>query len=451
MALEVYLTPEALPEYVAAAAMAALAVWLIWLDPRRLPNLAFALFLVCRAAATVSFTFEQLASQPGQAELASALRWEHARAALTIATVVSLLLFAALYPRPRARTGRLVALLFAGLVALEAAYLTWPWLWATYTTEAGLLAHTTVGPFYAFQLLRVPAFGLVVFLFAHDWTRTPSGPAASALLLVGLAFGLHATYDASNAGLLLLVHGAELPFWTRLEIVLDVVSIVPVAAGAVLLARAARRRRAHERASVRRVLYVLPLPILTNALVLLTGGAGGGQDATRLFFLGVWRLSLPLIATYALVRFGLFDLDVRIKRTLHRVVVAALFVLVFFAVSEGAESLLGRAGRVYGVLTAAVLALLLTPLERFADRVADAAMPHVASTNELTRHERRALYRDLARSALESGRVSADERRLLAVAQRHLGLRTEDTQEIESELAPRKARAPASVRGHRRT
>jgi len=447
MSWQAYVQPQALPEYVAAVAMVALALWLVWLDVRRLANVSFALFLIVRAAATVSFTLEQLARKAG--DVATEWRAEHARAAFTIATVVSLMLFVLVYPRTRSRRAIVGLAILFGL--LEAAYWVWPSLWATYTIRDDVLVQVTIGPFYVFQLLRVPAFAAAAVLFARDWVRTRSGPTASALLLVALAFALHATYDAANSALFYARHASEVGAWLQAELVLDVLSIVPVAAAALWIAVRSRRRSAHERSMAAKALIALPLPILTLGAVyaLHVFGFDAAGEAANLFFLGLWRLSLPLLATYALVRFGLFELEVRMKRSIQRVVVAVLFVLVFFAVSEGAENLLGGTGSVYGLLAAILLALLLTPLERVADRIADAAMPDVASVHELGRHERRLLYTALARSAWSSGRVSPDERKLLDVARGHLGIEAKQAERIESELAAHRAR-PRNPRRDRR-
>lgn len=438
MAWDAYVRTEALPEYAAALATLALALWLLWLDARRLANATFAAFLLVRAAGTFAFTLERLAPAP-QDELL----WDRLRAVTTILTVATVLLFVAAYPEERRRApGRTVAAL-AGLAALVvAAYAVQPSLWATYRIEGGELQHATIGPLFVFQLARVPVVGIAAWVFALSWSRAPRAPNAGALLTVALAFGLYAAYDAANATTLLLSQGAgSVQGWALAEYVVDVLTFLPVGAAAWALGRGRLSRT--QKVDARRARLALLLPVATNAfvLLLLVTGLEAPGGATALFFQGVWRLSLPLLVTYALVRHALFDLDVKIKRTLRRVVVAGLFFLVFFAVEQGGQQLLqDRAGPAIGGLAAAFLALGLSPLEKVADRVTDAAMPHVESVRELRRDDREALYRELARSAWASGRVTPDERRLLDVAGRRLGLRAEQRERLETRVRPRNAR-----------
>lgn len=438
------LRPESLPEYVAATGMLALAAWLVALDHRSATNVGFATFLATRAASMYTFTWQSLSTTA-----ADALFWEPYRVTFVLLSVYALLFFLALYPRRRAglpSAAAAAAVLGGAALLTELVYVVRPGLWATYRiAETGQLQQDTVGPLFSFQVLRVLLPGAVALLLALDWTRTRPGPAASSLILVAVAFAVHAVFDGTQAiQLALTVPLAGLGAAPRLQIGGAMGGLAFVATAVLaLVAHAARARSWGRGPTVRRFLGALALPALTNLFVfaLVALGIERPQGPTALFFLGFWRLSLPLLVTYALVKHRLFGLDVRVKRTVQRAVVALVFVLLFFAVSEGAEAIFEvRAGPLVGIIVAALLAFGLTPVQRLGERVADAAMPDVRSIAEMSPHERRALYRALANSALASGRVSADERRLLRVARARLGLSTLEAKAVENEALDRIAR-----------
>jgi len=98
-----------------------------------------------------------------------------------------------------------------------------------------------------------------------------------------------------------------------------------------------------------------------------------------LYLLGT-LVAVPLIA-YGILRSHLFDIDLRIRRTLKQSTVAAAFVAIIYLMSEGASRLpSSELGNVAGLLAAALVVFFLAPLQRFADRVASAAMPNTVNT-----------------------------------------------------------------------
>lgn len=436
---------QAMPEYIAAAAMVALGVWLLRLNIRDPTNVAFASFLLARAASMYVFTFETLLEADPASPARDVLVWERLRPLFIIATVFTLLLFLVLHTGRAMPSRRLRALrwtVLAAFLATEAAYVARPSLWATYEFSAQAdgtesLQFQTVGPFFSLQILRVLSFGVAALVFALAHRRSAAGANRDSLLLFFAAFALHAVFDGTDAlALLASAPAGALTGWTRIQVIAEVANLLPVALAAVLIGSARLDAPGEER-SVRRALIALLFPAATNLLVfgLVVRGVEPANGPWSLFFLGLWRLSLPLLATYALVKHRLFGIDVRVKRTLQRTIVAIVFVIVFFAVSEGAEALLvgHAAGPAIGILATALLTFAIFPLQRLAERLADTAMPEVRAVSDLDRHERRALYRALARSAIASGVVSPDEARLLAVARERLGLSLEESQTIDAE------------------
>ncbi|MGQ0535065.1 MAG: hypothetical protein ACT4PT_03230 [Methanobacteriota archaeon] len=150
-----------------------------------------------------------------------------------------------------------------------------------------------------------------------------------------------------------------------------------------------------------------------------------------------WEVSIAyMVATgillYGIAKTHLFDIDVRVKWTIHRGTLAGIFVAVFFVVSEFAKSFFAaRAGLIAGVLAAGALLFVLSPLQRVAERVADAAMPGVRPVGALSGPERTEAYRELVRFVWADGRIDRDERRMLAAMRERLGLSATEAERIE--------------------
>ena len=124
-------------------------------------------------------------------------------------------------------------------------------------------------------------------------------------------------------------------------------------------------------------------------------------------------LYVPLVA-YGVLRVQLFDVDLRIKRTLKRGTVAAAFVATFFIVSESAANFLSsQFGTVLGVLGTGALMFFLDPLQRAAERLSNAAMPNTVDTPEYETFRKLQVYDSAIHAALEDGHISERQRRVL--------------------------------------
>jgi hypothetical protein len=137
---------------------------------------------------------------------------------------------------------------------------------------------------------------------------------------------------------------------------------------------------------------------------------------------------------YAIVKHQLFDIDVRIKWTISRGTLAAIFVAVFFVVAQVAQTFLtAEYGLLLGGASAGLLLFALNPLQRLAESVANVAMPGVRSVVEMNHPERSALYREHARIAWADGAVDKNERMLLNHLREGLGLSAEEALRLETE------------------
>lgn len=145
-------------------------------------------------------------------------------------------------------------------------------------------------------------------------------------------------------------------------------------------------------------------------------------------------VAVPLIA-YGILRTQLFDIDLRIKWTIKQSTVAAAILAVVFLVSEGASQFLSQElGNVVGLLAAAVVMFFLAPLQRFAERVASAAMPNTENTPQYKAFRKMQVYEAAVSEAQQGGGISQKERALLVRLRDSLGISEADADAIEREM-----------------
>jgi hypothetical protein len=256
----------------------------------------------------------------------------------------------------------------------------------------------------------------------------------SAALLASSAFALNALLDASVvAGVVASVGfgGALAPFaaspWATASLAVSLLAFVPCILAVALALRTGEGRRV-----ARRRHLAAAAAVATGLLV----GAGSAGDylAVGVVVIGAWRLALPVLVGYAIVRHQLFDLDVRLRWTVKQSTVAAVFLGVFFVVSNGVQTFFQSAiGPYLGIVAAGGLVFALAPLQRLADRVAQRAVPLPVTKDA------HATYRDAVELALADGLVNRAEERALARLATQLGLDPERALAIREETEARHA------------
>ncbi len=143
----------------------------------------------------------------------------------------------------------------------------------------------------------------------------------------------------------------------------------------------------------------------------------------------------PLLLAYAILRGQLFDLDIRLKTTLRRGVLASGFPLAYLVFSQIGENILNRElGILAGGIAAALLLLLLAPLQRFSHRVADAAIPGVKDTQQYQVFRKMEVYKDTLESFLVDGTLSERERTALDRLRVKLGLQPGAVAQLEADV-----------------
>ncbi|MCJ7557413.1 MAG: hypothetical protein MUP90_10965 [Gammaproteobacteria bacterium] len=145
-------------------------------------------------------------------------------------------------------------------------------------------------------------------------------------------------------------------------------------------------------------------------------------------------LAVPLVA-YGILRAQLFDIDLRIRWTIKQSTLAGIFVTIVYLVSEGAEQFLSdELGNIAGLLASALVVFFLAPLQRFAERVASAAMPNTQNTPEYAAFRKLQVYEAAVIEARQGEGISDKERALLDLLRDSLGISPADAQALEHEL-----------------
>ena len=144
--------------------------------------------------------------------------------------------------------------------------------------------------------------------------------------------------------------------------------------------------------------------------------------------------AVPLIA-YGILRTQLFDIDLRIRWTIKQSTLAAAVVAIIFMLSEGAEKFLSsELGDGIGLFAAALVVFFLAPLQRFAERVATAAMPNTNNTPEYAAFRKMQVYEAAIAEAQLDGGISQKEKALLVLLRDSLDISASDAEAIELEL-----------------
>lgn len=145
-------------------------------------------------------------------------------------------------------------------------------------------------------------------------------------------------------------------------------------------------------------------------------------------------VAVPLIA-YGILRTQLFDIDLRIRWTIKQSTFATAIVTLIFVLSEAADRVLSsELGNFAGLFAAAVVVFFLAPLQRFAERVATATMPHTQNTPEYLAFRKMQVYEAAVVEAQQEEGISHKERALLERLRESLEISREDALAIEQEL-----------------
>lgn len=172
---------------------------------------------------------------------------------------------------------------------------------------------------------------------------------------------------------------------------------------------------------------------------------GVDQSATWIRQMGIYgclMASLGYISYVCLTAYGIaflhiLNIDIKIKKTLKRSTVTAMFVAFFFIVSELSAALLSdQIGTILALIASGALLFFLAPLQELATNFADKAMPSVQDTPEYQIFRRLQIYGAAVEDSAKQGPLVGVQRVALDRLLQELELSKEDARSIETELAP---------------
>jgi len=384
----------------------ALGIFVVTRRPLRATNVAFTGFALSWGGAFVLFN---VFPDPGAGATVVG-SW------LTLGAAGALVYLLARFPR-RLEDARLGAVaLVVGVTVFAAGFI---------SRESGYgLGRPGAGLPFSFWVFSSPIFaaslaGVALFALRFARARGPEAPrersqyaltAAALLMDIGVRTGL-ALAGGDPGGVIL--------------------AVLLVAVWAAWLRNAALVTGAERRAARNLALLALVLPLAGLAL---TRPLGGYPDSFDSGILGVARTLAVAIFAYAILKHQLLDIDVKVRWGISKTTVAAVFVAVFFIVSEGAQEFFGeRADSQYlGIVAAGMLVFAIAPLIRVADRLAHRAVPIGEPPRSASRKEE--TYRDALRVALRDRVLSSSEELAIARLAEELGIGAGRAMEIRQEV-----------------
>lgn len=441
MAYEVLL----LPQFVAAGLMLLLAAGLLWVDFRSAVHRAFALFLLLRSMVIVA---NQMPRVLGPAAFDY---WFAVGQYFALGVPFALAFFVLVHtwrrPGPILRSGRI--LLLAAAVAVELAYALDHTLSVTQAPDGRL----RVGPLWLLETATPLAFGVVGGLLGLDAARNPPGPRRDGTFLASIAFSLSAIVEGTLplaalvrrgfAGLASgLVSSPDTATVISLYWLSRLLSLVFALAALALYLRKARRdssRRTAVGLIVGLSLFA-PLtsfyaeygaPFLNQQEPAAEAGAPGPGDFLLYTILGLWRILLPGLVAYALVRYRLFGVDLKLKTGLRQGSMAAAFGGVYLAAFT-VLTLIGLSLlRSFLVALVPMLSLgfAFAPLRRAAGRAAHVLLPDVEPTPHYLARRKMQIYVAAVEEAQARGPAAAEET-FLRVLRKRLGISAREHRSI---------------------
>jgi hypothetical protein len=432
-------SPEAYARLAAGGLLILLALWLLYLNFNHRANRALALFLVLAGGGYISYTLGAHGGQPALQDY-----WFRVHPYFTLPLVFVVARFASVFPARRivARPGAGYILLALGVAAVAAYAFDHALFWRVDHEADGGAFVTDYGPLYHFVNLGLfLTYALVALLFARDMTRLPAGPMRRQVRLICLGATLYLLWLATTR----LLNGLSRPD----ELVAGLVILLPILLLVGLLSLRGLTSPDDElRRLIRRFLHVLPLPIITGvaAFLLDQGGILVSPVRFHAIFDGVWIMVFPVLVAYALLQHQLFDIDLRLKRTIRNSTTGGIILAAAFVVSQLAENGLSLAfGWAYGSIAAALLLLAIFPLQRVGERMAAWAMPDVTGTHEYLAFRKLEVYQSALEGLWHDGQLTPKERMALEQLRSKLGIREADATVMERDVLDAYRRRQAAV------
>ena len=142
-----------------------------------------------------------------------------------------------------------------------------------------------------------------------------------------------------------------------------------------------------------------------------------------------------LLLAYAVLRFQLFKIDLKVKFALQQSTVGALVIGGFIVGSEVLESFVPVSGAALNIFVAITILVVLRPIQGLALRMTNGLMRSVQNTPEYLDVRRLEVYRAALEGAVQDGIVTDKEREILDQIRDDLGIPPGAAVALEKELS----------------
>lgn len=146
------------------------------------------------------------------------------------------------------------------------------------------------------------------------------------------------------------------------------------------------------------------------------------------------NLAYVALLAYGVLRAQLFDIDLKVKFALKQSTVGAVIAGGFFTGSELLERVVPVESMILGLLVSGVIVLLLRPVQRFAEALANGIMRGVEDTPDYVQSRKHEVYRAALEGAITDGAITQKERDILSRLREQLGLSVDVADRIENDL-----------------
>lgn len=162
-------------------------------------------------------------------------------------------------------------------------------------------------------------------------------------------------------------------------------------------------------------------------------------NADDLGVYGLVRLVSCGILAYGVLQAQMLGLDVKVRFAVKSSTLAALFVGAFFAASELAQQFFGEQfqSQYLGIAAAGLLVMAIAPMQRWAERLAEKAVPRTGSAPMSAVAD---IYREQVQTAWVDGTISANEKIMLRKLREKLAIAAHDAEAIEADIEAKAAR-----------
>ena len=141
-----------------------------------------------------------------------------------------------------------------------------------------------------------------------------------------------------------------------------------------------------------------------------------------------------MLLAYAVLRFQLFNIDLKVKFALQQSTVGALVVGAFIVGSEILESFVPVSGTLLNVLVAVSILIVLRPIQLLALKITSGLMRNVEDTPEYLEVRRHEVYRAAREGAIQDGVITEKERSILDHLSDSLGISRDEAALMEDNL-----------------